>query len=230
MTPHSPRVAANPRSCTYLSSALGSEGSRVLEAESVAANDWPIQRTMTPRSALAALVVRVSLVAMVVLCALLTISLPGCGYRLKGRSMNLPPGIHAIAVPLFENRRYETRLEQFLTDAVIQELSRFRELRIEESSQADALLKGVITDYSIRPQQVSAAGVVEEYLFVLLVDVRLENLATGDVIYEEKGFRFSQAYPASGDIDTRLEVQEDAWQQACDDMAELLVSTMVEGF
>lgn len=165
-------------------------------------------------------------------CCLLPLLLGGCGYTIKGSGINLPPEYRRLAVPLFINRRFESSLEQLLTDAVVQELSRYRQLRIVNEADADAILTGEITDYYLRPASVSSAGVVEEYTFVLVVTLRLKatNPAVTAPLFELERYRFSQTYPAEDNLDTRVEAQEEAWREACEDLASIAVSTLVEGF
>jgi hypothetical protein len=156
--------------------------------------------------------------------------LVSCGYSLKGTGIYLPKNIRALHVPLFKNNNYQLQLEQFLTDAVVQRLERYKDLRVVREQDADAIVRGTILAYGVIPQQVSASGIVEEYRFDMIVNVELYDVVKKENIYETGRFKFSETYPSEGDLETRIELQEEAWEEACRDIAEVLVSGMLEGF
>jgi outer membrane lipopolysaccharide assembly protein LptE/RlpB len=43
--------------------------------------------------------------------------LAGCGYHVRGRETNLPPGIQSVAIPIFGNRTDLTGIETDVTRA-----------------------------------------------------------------------------------------------------------------
>src|SRR5215471_15063943 len=85
--------------------------------------------------------------------AVLVILLAGsaCGYHVSGETSRvLPPSIHTIAVPPFENQTLTFQIEQNLQAAVIHELlSRTRYRAQSGTESSDATLTGsIISMYS----------------------------------------------------------------------------------
>jgi hypothetical protein len=77
---------------------------------------------------------------------LLGTMLGGCGYTVNG---TLPSHINTVAVPIFRNRTQEPAIEGFITRAVVEAFSTNGRLKVVGSGNADAILDGEITEYSV---------------------------------------------------------------------------------
>jgi len=104
----------------------------------------------------------------------------GCGYHV---GFVPRPGLHSIAVPVFENKTLRRELEVSLTQAVIQEIQQRTPLRVAPGARADAVLEGTILDFR---EQVLVEGPDDEVLesqAVITLAVRLRDARTGRVIF-----------------------------------------------
>jgi hypothetical protein len=156
----------------------------------------------------------------------------GCGYRVSGRANALPPGIGTIAVPAFENRTSTYRLEQRLTGAVIHELlasTRYRVVSTPEDSEA--VLRGTVTNITggavVFDQ---ATGRATTVLVTVIMQARLEDRATGRVLYRNDRFVFREPYEISTDIPSFFEESGPAMDRVSRDFARRLVAEMQESF
>jgi outer membrane lipopolysaccharide assembly protein LptE/RlpB len=124
--------------------------------------------------------------------------LPGCGYRFQGE-IRLPDNAQHIHIETFQNRTNQELLEALITNAIVFEFTKRSEnLIVDERSQADLVMQGVIQ--SLETQTVSsrrkdAAG---ERRVTLRLDVRLVR-ADGRVVWEANGLNDNEAYPVTDD-------------------------------
>jgi lipopolysaccharide assembly LptE-like protein len=153
--------------------------------------------------------------ALVTLSALATAIFPlsGCGYRVVGRSNLLPPTIKTIAVPSFQNRTANYRIEERLTDAVVHEfLARTSYHIVPQPDAADAVLRGEVD---------TVANSAEVFL---------EDRATGNVLYHNDNFVFREPYEISTDIPSFFEEESPALDRLSRDFAQRLVADVLEQF
>ena len=118
-----------------------------------------------------------------------------CGYRLSGHARNLPPGAGSIAIPAFKNQTSRPEAEQFVTFAVRDEFVRRSRLRlIEAQREADLLLEGAITGFTVTPTSYSAEGVANLYSVRLVLEVRLVDMKSGEILFQGSGLSFQETY------------------------------------
>lgn len=75
------------------------------------------------------------------LIAALFLGLAGCGYEFGYEPI---PGVRSVAVPIFENRSFERRIEERLTSLVADEIARRTPYRLTSPADADGILLGSI--------------------------------------------------------------------------------------
>lgn len=165
---------------------------------------------------------------LVVLPLLLVMS---CGYALVGHSNFLDPSIRTIEVPAFVNRTTRVELEQRVTQAVSQEfVSRGRLRLVNDSKEADVILRGSIDTFNIFPiafdqgratrYQISITAKIE------LVDHRNED----EVLWKNDQYRFTENYDVNlGETDA-FDQETRAIQEIAVRFAEGLVTNLLEGF
>lgn len=118
-----------------------------------------------------------------------------CGYRLAGRSNNLPPGAATIAIPAFKNLTSLPQAEQFVTFAIREEFIRRSRLRlVEAQADADLLLEGTITTFTTTPLSFSEAGAANFYEMRLALDVRLVDMRDNVMVFQGNGLVFQETY------------------------------------
>jgi hypothetical protein len=122
-----------------------------------------------------------------------------CGYRMVGKETHVPPGLNSVAVPTFKNRTYEPGIEVPFTRAFLSEFILDRRVNVVDRAQADSLLEGIITDFSIYSVSYDRSGLVLEYQTSVMLDLTLKD-RTGKVLWEEKNFSETQWFRASSNV------------------------------
>jgi Lipopolysaccharide-assembly len=171
-------------------------------------------------------------------CALLpiavTLALGGasCGYRVVGRSGNLPKTWHTIAVPIFANHTLHYRLEQTFTQAMVRELESRTSYRIvPDPAQADAVLLGDLTSIEAVPVLFDATtGRATTMLVTVQAKVRLEDRGTKKVIYRNDHLVFRDEYELSTNPNSFFEEENPALGRMAHDFASRVVSDILENF
>jgi len=167
----------------------------------------------------------------VVTAALLCLG--GCGYRVVGRTGDsLPAGIHTIAVPAFENPTSQYRIEQRLTGAVVRELlARTSYHVVSKPEDGDAVLRGRVTSITSAPVIFDPiTGAATTILVTVTIAVRLEDRATGNVLYRNDNVLFREPYEISTDIPSFFEEEGPALDRMARDFASRVVATILENF
>ena len=100
-----------------------------------------------------------------ILSLLLLLLLVGCGYHSPGNSDNwVGDESRLLYVQLFENRTVEPYLDNYITDAVVAELSRSRLLELTENPDlADVRLVGEVKDFDSKARSYSSSDDITAY-------------------------------------------------------------------
>lgn len=164
--------------------------------------------------------------------AALALGLAGCGYSLVGTNKGwLPENIRTVWVPAFVNDTSVVGLEQRLTGAVLRELSARRRLKPASSlEQADAVLIGRVTSYSLQAVRFDAQGRALEYQANVTARITLTERASEKVLFNEPAFLFRQPYPVPVQNATYFNPENLALDQLAQPFARSVVSTILEGF
>jgi hypothetical protein len=175
--------------------------------------------------------VRFDLCALVVLASVL-VAASGCGYRVAGRTNPFPPGIKVIAVPAFDNHTSTYRIEQLLTNAVVHELlARTSYSVVARPEAGDAVLRGEVIGIGNSAVVFdSVTGRATTILVTVTLRARLEDRATGNVLYRNDNFVFREPYEISTDVPSFFEEEGPALDRMSRDFAARLVSDMLQNF
>jgi outer membrane lipopolysaccharide assembly protein LptE/RlpB len=168
--------------------------------------------------------------AAVALCAV--VFLAGCGYHPVGAASHIPAGIHTIAVPIFENRTQLPRLELWMTEAVLQDLSARTQLQIlpEANSAADATLRGSILTETVTPLTYSSNATTtttSSYVITVTAKVVLTD-AHDRVLFENDNYSFREVYQSTQQLSSFIQEDTPALQRLSKEFAAALVSDMLE--
>jgi len=105
-----------------------------------------------------------------------------CGvYSFSGAT--LPPHLKTVAVPLFDNRSPEYGVDQRITDAVIEAVTRDNTLKIADPSNADCVLRGTLMRMEDRAGQYNSDEEASTYRITLTVQAEFEDLQKKTVIW-----------------------------------------------
>ncbi len=158
--------------------------------------------------------------------------LGGCGYHTLGAATHLPPGLHTLAVPVFQTRTEIYGTETAMTDAVIREFAARTRFRVTPSSSedADAVLHGTILKELVSPLTYnSATQQSSSFLITIIVSVTL-NGRDGQVLYQNNNYTFRQQYESTSDLPTFLEEDPAAVERLSREFARQLVADVLEGY
>lgn len=129
--------------------------------------------------------------------------LAGCGYTSQS---SLDPQYQTIAVSPFYDETREYDLQAPLTNAITRKFIHDTRLDVVHPDKADLLLEGVILDYSLKGLTYDRNDEVTQYLLVITAGVRVTDLRSGEVLWEEKVMAGETSYytRAAGQSSDRL--------------------------
>jgi len=146
-----------------------------------------------------------------------------CGYTAGSL---LPSHIKKVYIPTFENETTRYGIEQELTARVVEAFTADNRLLVVGESEADALLRGVIVEYSKGALTFDRAQTVDEFKVEIVVAVEFEDLREGKVLWKEPEFRAWESYSDTGDEPG----EEAALEVAINTLATDMLSRTMEGW
>ncbi len=155
-----------------------------------------------------------------------------CGYHIAGKADTLPGTISVIAIPPFENGSTEYKIEQYMTQAVVQEFIRRTRYRVvADEQEADAVLRGVVTNVHVFPAIFDPTTSRATSINTLTqVHVSLWDRKTGQLIYENPNFEYRDRYEVSTNPNAFFEERQTALVRTSQATARGLVSAVLEQF
>lgn len=162
--------------------------------------------------------------------AVVTLSSAGCGYTQK---TVLPENIKTIYVDTVKNKikidqtyAYVPGLEIDITNAVIRRMHKDGNLKVVgEREDADAILELDLTAFEQEGLRFTSLESVEEYRMFIVLDMKLVQTSTGNVLWREPNFSGDSEYYVS---DVRSISREEASRRAIDRLAKNVVDRIVE--
>ncbi len=153
-----------------------------------------------------------------ILLFLAAAGLQNCIYSFKG---NLPPHLNSIAIPLFENQTAEYRVNETITDLLVQQFMEEAVLEVQDEETADSILEGVVTRIEDTPYTYDASEQVEEYR----VDITLK-LEWYDTVKEE--VRLEQSISGWGTYSAQqaTTARQDGIAEAIDMIADKIINAI----
>jgi TolB-like protein len=127
------------------------------------------------------------------------IGIAACGYHFVGGENNLPPEIHSIAIPVFENRSLEPRIENDFTNDLIFEFTRSKQLAIAEKKDADVILTGIITQIGTETIAHTAKVASSEQRVYVRLHVQLKRADNGKVLWSDPLFCEKEEFRVASD-------------------------------
>ncbi|MBI2568657.1 MAG: LptE family protein [Candidatus Schekmanbacteria bacterium] len=167
----------------------------------------------------------ISLAAFLVSCASLS-----CGYVLVGKGVYLPPHVQKVAVPLIQSTAFYYQLASNLTFELSDQLSNHKELTVVPVEQADAVLDGQIVLYQFQPVNVDQAGTVKTYRITIRAKFVFRDLVRKEVLWENRDYAYSKDYELPADLGSREKTELEAREEIVRDLAETIITQILEGF
>lgn len=156
----------------------------------------------------------------------------GCGYHAVGHANALPPTIHTIAIPAFVSQSQTFRIEQLLTDAVVQEFNSRTQFRVvhDLKQDSDATLRGTVVSATATPLAYdSQTGRAASALVTVSMQVTLVD-RQGKVVFQNPSYLFHDQYEISRDLTSFFEEDSPAVDRLSRDFARTLVANILEAY
>lgn len=158
--------------------------------------------------------------------------LSSCGYHTAGHNSRLPTDLQTIAIPAFVNKTQTFKVEQFLTQAVAQEMiTRTRYHVVYDANEsADAVLSGTVTQTELSPLTYdSQTGRASSAIIVVHVKVDLKD-SHGKTLFSNPDFIFREQYQVSRELSSFFAEDTPAVRRMTRDFARTLVADILESY
>lgn len=164
-----------------------------------------------------------------ILLALL-FGLVACGYNFPGQSGSLPGGVEKVYIPLFINQTSEPQLENRMSNMVSEVFSRNRNIdQVENLPQADAVLQGVISNYSSKAISYDQNDDIGEYRATMTVAMELVSTKTELPLWE-KSISWKKVYNAADDKSLQEDYEQEAIEEISRRLAEEVLYQLLDDF
>ena len=162
---------------------------------------------------------------------LFVVLLAGCGYHTPGSSDAWVGGdAKTLYVQLFDNRTAEPYLENYMTSALVAELSRSRRVVLtEDPAVADLQMVGEVKDFSSSALAYGTTDQITAYRATMNISVRLLRKDSHEIIWKTD-LRRSEDYLATVNKNLQLEGQRLAARQVSQRLAEDLYARLMNSF
>ncbi len=162
-------------------------------------------------------------------CGALIVS--ACGYALVGRGTNVPEDVRKVYLSPFENRTQRQQVDQFVTEAIAEELvTRRRFDMVGNLEEADADLSGAVAAFGLTPITFDDQGRATEYELSITAQVLFRRVPGDEVIWRAEQYLFRETYEVELGEGGFLDREEVAIRDAAERFAETMVSDLLEGF
>jgi len=188
-----------------------------------------------------------SAVAALALC-LTALFTAACGYHVSGNTIPTPApaanakggkaepaaplNIKTIAVPAFTTNQARPKMARLLATNIAQELlSRTKYDIIADPNQADAVLKGTLSNFVVY-QTISdpTTGRATGAQIIVTLQITLTDRATGKVLFSRSPLEFRERYEISTDPQTYFDESGTAVERVARDAARTVVTAILENF
>lgn len=162
---------------------------------------------------------------------LLLILLPACGYQMAGTgTAKLPEHLRTIAIPVLDNVSQEPAINRSLTERIRQSFLRDGRLKlVSNPANADLVLTGKLTNYSIRAVGFNEFDVATEYWVFIDLDVEVKDRVKNET-YLKQTLKTRWDYRAGIDVVQAETARQEAFRQAYRLLGNRLVSLVVDKF
>jgi outer membrane lipopolysaccharide assembly protein LptE/RlpB len=151
----------------------------------------------------------------------------GCGYSLKG---NLPDHLKTVSVPVFTNRTTEAGAESTITSAVVNAFTSNGRLRVVSLDEADSVLDGEITGYSVQSLTYDSKLNLRSYRLTVTMNVRFRDLRRTEMLWQQDGLVEAVSFDVAGQVSDTISREEGAVKQAALEIGRKLVGHAVDRF
>jgi hypothetical protein len=143
----------------------------------------------------------------------------------------LPSHIKTVAVPAFQNNALRYKIEHRFTEAVISELiHRGHGLRVQsEREGADAVIDGVVKSFAFSGVLLDDKGRARIFEVTVTVAVTVRDQVENRVLYDNQNFVLRGEFEFANDPRSFFDEEDPAVLRMARNLAESLVSTIING-
>jgi hypothetical protein len=129
-----------------------------------------------------------------------------CGYRVQGSVGKLPAGMQSLGIPTFRNLTTQYKIEQIISQAVLNEFSERTRARVNSSrTGVDAVLLGEIRGMSAVPVTFSTQGAGAQtfgsaFLVTVQISARLVRTSDSAVLWQNDDFLYRERYVLNSNV------------------------------
>ena len=165
------------------------------------------------------------------LLILLALSVSGCGYHVPGANDPWVGGEARVAyLQLFENTTAQPYLDNYMTDALTEELSRSRLFELTENAAvADVTIGGSVDGFSSNAMSYSSTDRITDYRATMKISVQLLDNASKRVVWQGK-MSATEDFSAADNKNLQLEGERLAAQQVAKRLAEDIRAKLLNNF
>ena len=162
---------------------------------------------------------------------LLIFLISGCaGYRFASDYNNMPGDIKSISIPFFKNETFESNIETYFTEALVNEFIKNKQFTITPKG-ADAVLEGVVKEFRTHTIAHSHQDRVLEYRAYVTLDLTLTSSQTGEIIWRKLNWIHDDEYKINTNNIALTEAKKRiAIRQIAAELAEQIYEDLVLGF
>ncbi len=150
---------------------------------------------------------------------LLFLFISGCGYRLRG-TQELRGDLQKVAILPFTNQTFESRLENDLFNALVDEFARSKNLKVVAAKDADLLVSGTITAVESYSISYSPDDKTYEYRVTMTLDVEVIEARSKQVFWRRSAMQEVEEYKATDEPFTIDRRKQAALMRVCRVLAE----------
>lgn len=151
----------------------------------------------------------------------------GCGYTLGG---SLPDHIKTVAVPIFKNDTLKPAIGSILTQAVVNAFAASGRVRVTGRADADALLEGEVTSYTLIPIAIVAGQNVAQYRLLVTMNLTFKDQRRNELLWQQQSVTEQADFRVQGQLSDTIASEEVALRQAAVEIGRKIVSLAMDRF
>jgi len=166
-----------------------------------------------------------------IIAMFILLSLTGCGYHAPASSDHWVGGdARNLYIDLFVNQTSEPYLENYMTDAMVAELSRSRLVKLTENPElAEVFLAGEVKDFTSTALAYGSTDRITDYRATMTIAARLVRKGNSEILWQGNLTR-NEDYLATVNKNLQLEGERLAARQAAQRLAEDIYASLLNGF
>ncbi len=146
-------------------------------------------------------------------------SLVGCGYHFGDTGPGPMPGMTRVAIPIFENKSFESQVESLFTVALRRQFMMRGHVQIVPAEDAEVIFKGKVISIIIADIAHLVGGNTLETRVTANLDIRCIDAKTGAIIWQDKNLSYSSSYLQSPNPTEAFDGRHNALENCAQEIA-----------